>query len=64
MRSPTPPLLVTDEQRSVLEKLYRSRVAAHRDVLRARALLMVKPMPLSVTLVCPYRSYGQQGPGN
>jgi len=40
MRSPTAPLAVTDEQRSVLERLYRSRVAAHRDVQRARALLM------------------------
>jgi transposase len=40
MRPPSPALLVTEEQRSVLEKLYRSQVAAHRDVLRARALLM------------------------
>jgi transposase len=40
MRAPTAALTVTDEQRSVLERLYRSQVAAHRDVLRARALLM------------------------
>jgi transposase len=40
MRAATPALLVTDEQRSVLEKLIRSRTAPHRDVLRARALLM------------------------
>jgi transposase len=40
MRSPTPPLAVTDEQRSVLEKLLRSHTAPHRDVQRARALLM------------------------
>ncbi len=40
MRSPTAPLQVSGEQRSVLEKLYRSQVAAHRDVQRARALLM------------------------
>jgi transposase/transposase-like protein len=40
MRSPTAPLAVTDEQRSVLEKLIRSRTAPHRDVQRARALLM------------------------
>jgi transposase len=40
MRSATAPLPVTDEQRSVLEKLYRSRISAHRDVQRARALLM------------------------
>ncbi len=31
---------MTDEQRSVLERLIRSRTAPHRDVLRARALLM------------------------
>jgi transposase len=40
MRAATPALTVTDEQRSVLEKLIRSRTAPHRDVLRARALLM------------------------
>jgi transposase/transposase-like protein len=40
MRSRTAPLRVTDEQRSVLEKLIRSRTAPHRDVQRARALLM------------------------
>ena len=40
MRAPTLALPVTDEQRSVLEKLIRSRTAPHRDVLRARALLM------------------------
>jgi transposase len=33
-------LPVTDEQRSVLERLYRSQISAHRDVQRARALLM------------------------
>jgi hypothetical protein len=32
MRAATPALLVNDEQRSVLEKLIRSRVAPHRDV--------------------------------
>jgi transposase len=40
MRSPTAPLPVTDEQRSVLEKLIRSQTAPHRDVQRARVLLM------------------------
>ena len=40
MRAATSALPVTDEQRSVLEKLIRSRTAPHRDVLRARALLM------------------------
>jgi transposase len=33
-------LPVTDEQRSVLEKLIRSHTAPHRDVQRARVLLM------------------------
>jgi transposase len=40
MRSPTAPLPVTNEQRSVLEKLIRSHTAPHRDVQRARVLLM------------------------
>ena len=40
MRAATPALPMTDEQRSVLEKLIRSRTAPHRDVLRAQALLM------------------------
>jgi transposase len=40
MRSPTAPLPITDEQRSVLEKLIRSHIAPHRDVQRAMALLM------------------------
>jgi Homeodomain-like domain len=40
MRAATPALPVTDEQRSVLEKLIRSRIVPHRDGLRARALLM------------------------
>ena len=40
MRTPTPALPVTDEQRAVLEKLIRSRTAPHRDVQRARVLLM------------------------
>ena len=40
MRSPTAPLPITDEQRSVLEKLIRSHTAPHRDMQRAMALLM------------------------
>src|SRR5260370_8698286 len=40
MRSPTGRLVVTDEQRSVLEKLIRSHTAPHRDVQRALVLLM------------------------
>ena len=38
MRLPTAPLTISDEQREVLDTLCRSRVAAHRDVQRARAL--------------------------
>src|ERR1700728_4484164 len=40
MRAPTPALPITDEQRSGLEKLIRSHTAPHRDVQRARVLLM------------------------
>ena len=40
MRSPTVALAVTDEQRSVLEKLIRSHAAPHRDVQRALVVLM------------------------
>jgi transposase len=40
MRAATPALPVTDEQRSVLEKLIRSHTAPHRDVRRALVLLM------------------------
>jgi transposase len=40
MRAPAPPLTVTEPQREVLETLCRSQTAAHRDVQRAKALLM------------------------
>ena len=40
MRLPSPALAVSDEQRWVLEKLLRSHTAPHRDVQRARVLLM------------------------
>ncbi|MDQ3587097.1 MAG: IS630 family transposase [Actinomycetota bacterium] len=40
MRPATAPMPVTDVQREVLESLSRSGVAAHRDVQRARALLL------------------------
>ena len=35
-----PPLSLTDDERSVLEKFAKSRTMAHRTVLRARALLL------------------------
>ncbi len=40
MRPPTAPLTIGDEHREVLERLSRSQTAAHRDVQRARALLL------------------------
>ena len=40
MRASTPPLKVSEPQREVLEMLSRSQTAAHRDVQRAKALLM------------------------
>jgi len=40
MRLATAPLSVTDSQREILDGLARSHVAAHRDVQRARALLL------------------------
>jgi transposase len=40
MRPPTAALVLSDEQREVLEKLAGSRTGAHRDVQRARVLLM------------------------
>jgi DNA-binding transcriptional ArsR family regulator len=40
MRRPVPALLVPPGQREVLESVARSQSAAHREVVRARALLM------------------------
>jgi transposase len=40
MRLPTAPLTISDEHREVLERLSRSQTAAHRDVQRARVLLL------------------------
>ena len=40
MRAATPALMVTESQREVLETLARSQTAAHRDVQRAKGLLM------------------------
>jgi transposase len=40
MRSPTAALPLADSQREVLQKLARSQTARHRDVQRARALLL------------------------
>ncbi len=40
MRAATPPLAVTDGQRQVLEKLASSQSVPHREVVRAKALLL------------------------
>ena len=40
MRSPTAAMPLAESQRDVLEKLARSQTAKHRDVQRARALLL------------------------
>ena len=40
MRPATAPLKITKGQREILEKLARSQTAPHRDVTRAKALLL------------------------
>jgi transposase len=40
MRLPSPPLPITESQREVLQALARSQTAAHREVARARVLLL------------------------
>ena len=40
MRPATPPLVIDEGQREILEKLARSQTAAHREVTRAKALLL------------------------
>ena len=40
MRSPTAAMPLAEGQREVLQKLSRSQTAKHRDVQRARALLL------------------------
>ena len=40
MRPPTPALVLEDGQREVLEALAKSSAAAHREVIRAKALLL------------------------
>jgi len=40
MRPPTPPLALSEDQREILQTLSRSQIAAHREVQRARALLL------------------------
>ena len=40
MRAPSPPLTMSDGQREILESLARSLTAPHREVTRAKALLL------------------------
>ena len=39
MRAPSPPLIVTEGEREVLEALARAQSATHGEVTRAKALL-------------------------
>ena len=40
MRAPSPALVMSDAQREILESLAKSQTAAHREVTRAKALLL------------------------
>lgn len=50
MSKPVPALLVTDGQREVLESLARSQSGAHREVVRAKALLMAADGAANATI--------------
>jgi len=50
MSKPVPALAMTDGQREVLESLARSQSAAHREVLRAKALLMAADGAANATI--------------
>jgi Winged helix-turn helix len=40
VRAPSPALVMSDAQREILESLAKSQTAAHREVTRAKALLL------------------------
>jgi transposase len=40
VRAPSPALVMSDAQREILESLAKSETAAHREVTRAKALLL------------------------
>src|SRR5436309_5681360 len=72
MRPATPPLLLTDSQREILTTLSRSRTAPHRQVQRARALLLAglgvantgvaEQVGVSATTVAAWRArFAEQG---
>ena len=50
MSKPVPALAMTDGQREVLESLARSQSAAHREVVRAKALLMAADGAANATI--------------
>ena len=72
MRPPTPRLPLSDGQRDVLVTLSRSRSAAHREVVQARALLLAaegvantaigKQLAVSASSVASWRQrFGEEG---
>ena len=74
MRPATAPLSMTDGQREILEKLAKSQTATHRDVTRAKALLLAEDgvantaiaweLGVSATSVTSWRSrFEQEGMG-
>jgi len=50
MRAASPALEMTDSQRQILEKLARSNKAPHREVTRARALLLAADGPANTAI--------------
>ncbi|MGH3441304.1 MAG: IS630 family transposase, partial [Nitriliruptorales bacterium] len=72
MRSPTPPMPLSDGQRDVLETLARSSSSEHREVVTARALLLAaegtantaigEQVGVSPTTVASWRErFGEEG---
>ena len=50
MSKPVPALAMTDGQREVLESLARSQSGAHREVVRAKVLLMAADGAANATI--------------
>lgn len=61
MPAAAPPLSVTDEQRTTLERLARSTSARHRTVLRAKALLLAADGVANYEIARPRKSERQLG---
>lgn len=45
MRVPVGALALTDQDREMLERISKSRMASHSEVIRATALIMAGPSP-------------------